>query len=441
MMQAEVKIPAMGEGIVEVTLIKWLVTTGDAVEAEQPLAEIATDKVDSEICSPVKGTVIKLIYHEGEVPAVGEIIAIIETEEETEHSKRKSLSRLSEKQPGAPDQQTLLDVQKPARSIVKKKVASGESVAFLSPFIRHLARQRGISTGELKQIHGTGQGERISKDDINQYILSGRLNKNKKSDSLNDAPEKESVQVNPEMSIAESAAEVEKLPMDHIRKLIADHMVQSKRISPHVTSFAEADVSGIVYWRNRIKDRFFENEHIPLTYTPLFVEAVAKVLKEFPRINVSVEGDSILLKKNINIGIATALHEGALIVPVVKNADRENLRGLAKIIHDRVNRAREKKLLPDEIKGSTFTITNIGQYKSLTGTPIINQPEAAILALGTITKKPWAVKTAEGYGIAIRDIIMLSLTYDHRVIDGALGGSFLNRIVWHLENFDTAREM
>jgi 2-oxoglutarate dehydrogenase E2 component (dihydrolipoamide succinyltransferase) len=437
MARIEVKIPAMGEGIIEVTLLKWLVNTGDIVEAEQPLAEVATDKVNTELFSPVKGSLVKMIYHEGEVPKVGEIIAIIETAEDGLTVGEKSPPLLTTREPGAPDRQSSHEKRIPVPSFSEKKDSPGDSVSFLSPFVRHLARQRGISAAELKQIRGTGSAGRVCKDDIIQYIRTGRLHR----DHNQLIPEKESEQIPSETSPAENTTEVQRVPMDRMRKLIAAHMVQSKRTSPHVTSFAEADVTVMADWRNRVKDRFLAGERIPLTYTPLFVEIVARVLKEFPGINVSVDGDSVLQKKNINIGIATVLKDGNLIVPVIKNADRENLYGLTKIISDLVSRARENRLLPAEITGGTFTITNIGQYKSLTGTPIINQPEAAILAIGAIAKKPWAVKTAAGFGLAIRDIIMLSLTYDHRVIDGALGGSFLSRIIWHLENFDASREL
>jgi 2-oxoglutarate dehydrogenase E2 component (dihydrolipoamide succinyltransferase) len=323
MAQIEVKIPAMGEGIIEVTLLKWLVNTGDIVEAEQPLAEVATDKVNTELFSPVKGSLVKMIYHEGEVPKVGEIIAIIETAEDGLTVGEKSPPLLTTREPGAPDRQSSHEKRIPVPSFSEKKDSPGDSVSFLSPFVRHLARQRGISAAELKQIRGTGSAGRVCKDDIIQYIRTGRLHR----DHNQLIPEKESEQIPSETSPAENTTEVQRVPMDRMRKLIAAHMVQSKRTSPHVTSFAEADVTVMADWRNRVKDRFLAGERIPLTYTPLFVEIVARVLKEFPGINVSVDGDSVLQKKNINIGIATVLKDGNLIVPVIKNADRENLYG------------------------------------------------------------------------------------------------------------------
>jgi 2-oxoglutarate dehydrogenase E2 component (dihydrolipoamide succinyltransferase) len=441
MAQFEVKIPALGEGIIEVTLTRWLVKTGAVVAIDEPLAEIATDKVDSVISSPGKGIIVKMIYHEGEVAKVGETVVIIETgEENTDYKEAFQIP--------ASDNKTLISGHvpfnenkvAPVRQSVEKKI-SEDIPGLYSPLIRHLARQRGLTSDDLALIKGTGQGGKVTKEDLNQYLHleQGRLYSG--SAHTISYPEKKADSETPSEHPDEMPADVEKIPMDRIRKLIATHMVQSKKISPHVTSFAEADVTQLVTWRNQIKERFFKEVQIPLTYTPLFVETVAKVLKQFPKINVSVEGDTILLKKNIHIGIATALHEGNLIVPVIRNADHENLQGLSRAIFDLVSRARDNKLLPAEIKGSTFTITNIGQYKSLTGTPIINQPEAAILAIGAIVKKPWVVKTENGYGIAIRDVLMLSLTYDHRVIDGALGGSFLNQIVEQLENFNTRREI
>jgi len=296
-----------------------------------------------------------------------------------------------------------------------------------------LAKQRGLSAQDLQLVAASGNGGKITREDLNQFIIKGRpLHVNNDHIMQKDiqenepVPSRQDIVLNPEDEIVE---------MDRMRKIIASHMIASKRIAAHVTSFLEADITSLAQWREENKEMFFKRENARLTFTPVFIEAVAKALKEFPRINVTVSGESIILRKGINIGVATALADGNLIVPVIRNADHENLGGLSRKLTDLANRARNGSLLPEEIKGGTFTMTNIGQYNNLTGTPIINQPESAILAFGTILKKPWVVKTSGSYGIAVRDIIMLALTYDHRVIDGALGGSFLSSVARHLENF------
>jgi 2-oxoglutarate dehydrogenase E2 component (dihydrolipoamide succinyltransferase) len=303
-----------------------------------------------------------------------------------------------------------------------------------------LAKQRGLSPDDLRLVRGSGLNGSITKEDITMYMINGRHDKadNKNAKSV----EKKPVSGNGvSVPLPTAGPDDEVVEMDRIRKLIAGNMIRSIQLAPHVTSFREADVTPLMEWRERIKTSFLEREKVKLTFTAMLTEAVALALKEFPRINVSVAGDSIIIRKHIHIGIATALPDGNLIVPVIKNADRQNLGGLARIINDLAHRARNAMLLPGESGGGTFTITNIGQYNSLTGTPVINQPESAILAAGTISKKPWAIKTSDGYGIAVRDIIMLSLTYDHRVIDGALGSGFLDCIARHLENFDVKREL
>lgn len=441
MARIDVKIPALGEGIIEVTITKWLVKAGDLVVAEQPLAEIATDKIDSEILSPGPGTVVKLIYPEGDIPKVNEVIAILETD--IHHVPRDDVKAVPEaiaeprimKQNSEEKKNNFI-----SSGPVKKSLDLKGNLNF-SPFIRYLARQRGISFNELQSVQGTGIEGIITRDDLQQYILSRGPKEDTSHEPANLPRESLPEIQDAEKNASESLMETESIPMDRVRKIIAANMVLSKHTSPHVTSFAEADVTALLEWRNRNKENALSKYGFVLTITPLFIEATAKALQEYPRINVSVEGDNILLKKSINIGIATALPDGNLIVPVVKKADCMNLQGLAARMNDLVNRARSNSLLPAEIKGGTFTVTNIGQYKSLTGTPIINPPESAILAIGAITRKPWAVKISQGYGIALRDIIMLSLTYDHRVIDGALGGNFLSRIAWLLENFNTAREL
>jgi 2-oxoglutarate dehydrogenase E2 component (dihydrolipoamide succinyltransferase) len=425
----EFTLPAMGEGIIEAAITRWHVSQGDRVTVDQPLLEVATDKVDSEIPSPVEGTIIRLVYNEGEIPRVGQVIAIIDTgmEASAEHMEERQVRKVD-----TPEDEIF---REPDIAPVETDTRKPSGADFISPLVRFLAIQRNIPAHELKLIKGTGLDGRITKDDIRYYIIHRKPHE--------DLADQDIPVAEPAPSMQEITPEDgdEVFEMDRMRKLIASHMVRSKKISPHVTSFLEADVTALVDWREQNKSGFFLREQVKLTFTPIFVEAVARALKEFPNINVSLSGEKIIRHKNINIGIATALHDGNLIVPVIRNADRENLGGIARKVADLAERARSNALMPADIRGGTFTITNIGQYNNLTGTPIINQPEAAILAIGTIIKKPWAVRTTQGYGLAVRDISMLSLTYDHRVIDGALGGRFLSRIVSYLENFEISREI
>jgi len=429
----ELTLPAMGEGIIEATITRWLVSQGDRVTLDQSMLEVATDKVDSEIPSPVEGTVIRLVYNQGEIPRVGQVIALIDTgmETSTEQMKESQVRKLDTPEVPPEDEMN----REPEVAAYETDTRGPAGATYISPLVRFLATQRGIPAHELKKIRGTGLEGRITKDDIRHNIIYGK--------PLEDLPDPGISAAGPAPVAQEITPEEgdEVIEMDRMRKLIAIHMVRSKKTSPHVTSFLEADVTALVNWREQNKSGFSRREQVKLTFTPLFVEAVARALKEFPNINVSLSGERIIRHKNINIGIATALPGGNLIVPVIRNADRENLGGIARKVTELAERARNNRLMPAEIMGGTFTITNIGQYNNLTGTPIINQPEAAILAIGTIIKKPWAVRSLHGYGLAVRDISMLSLTYDHRVIDGALGGSFLSRIVWYLEHFDTSREV
>ncbi len=416
MAKFEIQLPALGEGIIEAVITKWLVSEGDHVDVNQAVAEIATDKVDSEIPSPVEGSVVKLAYHEGETAKIGSVIALLKTE--------------SAIQDLLPDDVSDIAVRKPAEDRIKipKPLRKPESQPQVSPLIRHIARQRGLTTEDINGISGTGLNETVTKEDIYDFLIS------KNGNGVEESPASlEEIKAAAPMPAVDEGDEV--IEMSRIRKIIAEHMVRSKQVAPHVTSFAEADITGLVQWRENQKDSFYKREKIKLTYTPVFVQLVAAALKQFPIINSSVHQQSIILKKKINIGIATALPDGNLIVPVIRNADHENLEGLSHKIKDLAERARNNTLRPEEIKGGTFTITNIGSYTSLSGTPIINQPESAILAMGAIVKKPWAVKTSDGYGIAVRDIIMLSLTYDHRIIDGAMAGKFLGNLVQLLEQF------
>ncbi len=440
MAKHEVILPAMGEGIIEATITKWLINEGNLIKEDDPIVEIATDKVDSEIPAPISGILSKILYKEGEIPKVGEVIAIIENDKPTTNTKEPSIYtpdvRDTDISISSSDEQVVAaspllntDNETPNNFTVSK-LGDNE---YYSPFIKNLAKQRKILFDELKQITGTGKNNRITKDDLNTYIKSGRPFNTKYNEELNFEIPKEK-KFEPAFTYDHNQSEI--IHMDRVRKLIADNMSRSKKTAPHVTSFTEADVTNMVTWREKVKKQFIKDEGVNLTYTALITEIVAKVLKEFPKINSSINGDKIIIKKDINIGIATALTDGNLIVSVIKQADKENLQGLAHKLYDLTLRARNNKLQPSEIKGSTFTITNIGQYNSITGTPIINLPEVAILAIGTIKKKPAVVPMQNGLGIGIRDIVVLSLTYDHRIIDGALGGRFLAKVATYLENFD-----
>lgn len=412
----ELRVPALGEGIIEAVITKWLISEGDTIKPDQAAAEIATDKVDSEIPSPVEGTVLKLVYHEGDTAKIGSVIALIKT------NGAEAAVGSEETHPAA-----LIVNQMADEDAVSLKPSQNqeEAKSKIPRLVRHLARQRGLISEDFNRIHGTGSDGEVTAGDIQHYLL----NRN----GFNAPSHKGQNDRTTSVPLLDEGDEM--IEMTRVRKIIAGNMVRSKQTAPHVTSFAEADVTGLVQWRDKQKEFFLKQEKIRLTYTPVFVQFVAAALREFPFINSSIHQQSIILKNKINIGIATALPDGNLIVPVIRNADHEGLEGLAHKIADLAERARNNSLKPDEIKGGTFTITNIGSYTSLTGTPIINQPESAILAIGSIVKKPWAVKTPEGYGISVRDIVMLSLTYDHRIIDGALAGKFLGHIVNQLERF------
>ena len=426
-------LPAMGEGIIEATITRWFVKEGDRVEPDDPLLEVATDKVDSEIPSPVGGIVSRIIYHEGEIPKIGEVLALIDDGKDEkinlQDKKEETTDLPSRAEP------EVINLQKENKRIRKPKPAGTERDALqLTPYIIFLARDRGISLDELKQIPGTGQGGALSKEDLNGYIRNGRPFKETGPEVKNSLGENEDQTVRPEEEVIRAGPGEELIEMSRTRRLIAEHMVRSKRTSPHVTSMVELDVTNVVQWRESKKELFRKKHGIKLTYTPLVIEAAVKALKLYPDVNISVEGNYIIRKKYINIGVATALPDGNLIVPVIKEADTRNFVSLALELNDLAARARENKLQPAEIRGGTFTITNMGQYDNISGTPIINQPEAAILAVGAIKKKPAVVEVDGIQTIGIRDILILSLTYDHRVIDGALGGSFVRSIGEKLVN-------
>jgi 2-oxoglutarate dehydrogenase E2 component (dihydrolipoamide succinyltransferase) len=441
MAQLNITLPAMGEGVIEATINKWLVKEGTKVKEDEPLVEVATDKVDSEVPAPVSGTIISITVKEGSIAKIGEVLAVIENSitpsKEDLKKVDKEVERVRETIQSAKQEKSEIET---LSHEMRSRTPSGK---FISPLVRSIAAREGISYTDLDKTTGTGMDGRITKDDILK-ILDER-NPSKEPVGLPTEPAlseaKETVRV-PEntkkeketLTVSRPAGD-EIIPMDRIRKIIAEHMVMSKRTSPHVTSFIDADVTRMMNWRNSYKDKFLAAEGQKLTITPILIDAVAKALYEFPMVNVSVEGDNIIKKRNINVGMATALPDGNLIVPVIKNANEKSLTGLAKTVNDLAERARKNKLKPDEITGGTFTITNFGSYDNLAGTPIINQPQAAILGTGVVRKTPVVLETADGDVIAIRQIMILSLSYDHRVIDGALAGRFLHKIKDILENY------
>ncbi|WP_256006636.1 dihydrolipoamide acetyltransferase family protein [Pedobacter deserti] len=431
MAQYELLLPKMGESVAEATVIKWAKQPGDAVEVDDIVLEIATDKVDSEVPSPVSGKLVSQLFKEDEVAQVGDIIAIIEIEGEVTSAPVKQEETEDDLPADLP----------PLNDIPGVKAVSER---FYSPLVKSIAAEENISNEELDHIPGSGAEGRLTKDDLLSYIRQRQSsqvqhNKNIQEDIpvLNTSAE---APVRAPVSTLLSAGE-EIIEMDRMRKLIADHMVMSKQTSPHVTSFVEADVTNMVLWREKVKKTFEQREKEKITFTPLFIEAVTKAIKDYPMINVTVNGSQIVRKRDINIGMAAALPSGNLIVPVIKNADQFNLVGLTKSVNDLALRARASKLKPDETQNGTFTLTNIGSFGNVMGTPIINQPQVAILAVGAIKKKPAVLETEFGDVIAIRHMMYLSLSYDHRVVDGALGGSFVRRVADYLENWDIEREI
>jgi 2-oxoglutarate dehydrogenase E2 component (dihydrolipoamide succinyltransferase) len=437
MAKFEIIMPKMGESVIEATIIKWLKNPGDSVEEDDSLAEIATDKVDSEIPSPVEGKLLEIFFQEGDVVAVGKPIAIIEIEGEDDAESDPQ----QEEKPDTSEPKPAITVE-PEPEIVEGDFTSASR--FYSPLVKSIAKKENISIKELETIAGSGKDNRVTKDDILNYLkdkAEGKVPSQTSAEKTASTAETP-VQPKPLATAKVDAPAVvagtgdEIFEMDRMRRLIADHMVMSKQVSPHVTSFIEVDVTNIVNWRNKVKDAFQKKEGQKITFTPIFIQAAAQALREFPNVNASVDGYKVIRRKRINIGMATALPSGNLIVPVIKDADELNMVGMAKRVNDLAGRARANKLEPDEIQGGTFTVTNFGSFDSLTGTPIINQPQVAILGLGAIKKRPVVLETPEGDVIAIRHIMMLSLAYDHRIVDGALGGMYLKKLRDILEGFD-----
>lgn len=448
MAKVELIMPKMGESIMEATILKWVKNVGDTVELDETILEIATDKVDSEIPSPVAGTIIEVLYAEDAVVEVGKAIAIIATQGEEpapSPSVAEKTEAPKEEIPTAAKESKKKEIPFVPEPVVSASSSSktSDSSRFYSPLVKNIAKQENIAIAELDTIQGSGAKGRVTKRDILNYISKGKpAGTNGVANAAPSIPAAPTTSSNGASAKASTSASTissgnnEIVEMDRMRKLIADHMVMSKHTSPHVTSFVEADVTNIVNWRNSIKGEFLKNHGEKITFTPIFIEAVAKSIRDFPMVNVSVDGTKIIVKKDINIGMAAALPSGNLIVPVIKNADQLNLVGITKRVNDLAARARGNKLKPDEIQGGTFTMTNVGTFGNVMGTPIINQPQVAILAVGAIKKKPAVLETEHGDVIAIRQMMFLSLSYDHRVVDGFLGGSFLRRIADYLEGFD-----
>ncbi len=447
MARYELKLPKMGEGVIEATITAWVKDIGDTIEEDETVLEVATDKVDSEVPSEVSGILVKKLYEVNDVVKIGEVVAIIETDQEIEEDDEIAVIE-------NPELAGIVNEEETKKEDNSTTEIVSTEMRFYTPLVKNIAKVEGISQQELDKIQGTGKNGRITKDDILKYVADKKAGKItytvEKQEYKQEEPQTKSEIVQsfqqefstPEPSkiaqpkgfILDNGDEV--IEMDRMRKLIAEHMVNSKRISPHVQSFVEADVTKIVKWRNRIKDEFLKKEGEKITFTPIFIYFIIKAIKDYPMINVQVDGTKIIKKKHINIGMAVALPDGNLIVPVIKDADRLSLTGLTKAVNDLAKRARENKLKPDEITGGTYTVTNIGSFGNIAGTAIINQPQVAIMALGAIRKMPAVIETPDGDMIGIRHKIILSHSYDHRVVDGMLGGLFAKRVAEYLENFN-----
>jgi len=437
MSRFEFKMPKLGESITEAAIITWFKNVGDSIEQDEMLLEVATDKVDSEVPSTVSGVVEEILFKANEVIKIGDTIAIIKTDGKVAQAQSKK-NTTSTKDENKSANKKIKPFYKPQQySVQSDSSPLGRSggASFFSPLIISIAKEHHISFEELARIPATGNDGRLRKSDVFQYIKDGRPYKFVQPSVAQD-PTAYRI---PQPKLDKGTGKIVK--MDRMRQMIADRMVYSKHTSPHVTAYVEADLTDLVQWRNANKTAFQEKYNCKLTFTPLFVEAVAKAVKDFPMINVSVDGENIIVKEHINIGMATALPSGNLIVPVVKDTDKKSLKDLAADVNKLSAKARDNKLDPEDIKGSTFTISNVGTFGSVMGTPIINQPEVAILALGIIKKRPEVIETEKGDEIAIRSMMYLSLSFDHRVVDGYLGGSFLRRVADYLEQFDINRKI
>jgi len=428
MAELKVELPKMGESVAEATITTWLKSVGDQIEEDEPIVEIATDKVDSEVPSPCSGILKEALFNEGDVVQVGAVFAVIESDQNVGTEIVEEKEELSEMEI---ESEILKPLEKEEISDIKLESTSER---FYSPLVKSIAKKESISQDELDKISGSGANGRVTKKDMLSYLE----NKSTKTQPTA-APKSSSPAIIPPSPSPSSSGSDEIIEMDRMRKMIAEHMVHSVHTAPHVTSFVEADVTNLVLWRNKHKKEFEKREGEKLTFTPIFIEAVAKALRDLPMVNSSIDGDKIIVKSNINIGMATALPSGNLIVPVINNADQLNLVGLAKKVNDLALRARNNQLKPDEISGGTYTISNVGTFGNVMGTPIISQPQSAILALGAIRKKPAVIESPTGDMIGIRHMMFLSHSYDHRNIDGALGGQFVRKVADYLENFNLER--
>jgi 2-oxoglutarate dehydrogenase E2 component (dihydrolipoamide succinyltransferase) len=447
MAEIEIRLPKMGESVTEATITNWLKNVGDSVAMDEPLVEVATDKVDNELPSEGAGVLIKILFEKDQVAQVGDVIAILSTD-----GGSSAAPSVKEEAPvvaasAAPAAAVAAPVSTSSETSAIPK--NGTSGKFFSPLVRNIAEKEGISAGELEAISGTGQDGRVTKKDVISYLENRGSAPVAATAATSVATPVAAATSAPVVNAPSTAAFMnvkepivlpnpgdEIIEMDRMRKLIADHMVMSVHVSPHVTSYVEADVTNIVKWREKIKNTFKQREGQNITYTPILIEAIVKAIKDFPMINVSVSGTTIIKRKDINIGMATALPSGNLIVPVIKNADQLNLVGITKAVNGLADSARNNKLKPEDIQGGTYTVTNVGSFGNVMGTPIINQPQVAILALGAIRKVPAVIETPEGDFIGIRHKMFLSHSYDHRVVDGALGGQFVRRVADYLESFD-----
>jgi 2-oxoglutarate dehydrogenase E2 component (dihydrolipoamide succinyltransferase) len=432
MAEIEIRLPKMGESVTEATITNWLKQPGDPVAMDEPLVEVATDKVDNELPSEAAGILIKCLFEKDQVAQVGDVIAIISTDTNAVVAEISAPVIAETPLIVATENNTTVEAIAPTENI--ENFNTGDR--FYSPLVKSIAQKEGLSSSELNSISGTGLEGRVTKKDLISYLENrGAAPKVEVTVAASTPSIPAPSTPKPPMVIASGTDEI--IEMDRMRKLISDHMVMSKHTSPHVTSFVEADVTNIVNWRNKVKKKFFEREGENITFTPIFIQAIAQAIKDFPMINVSVSGTTIIKKKDINIGMATALPSGNLIVPVIKNADQLNLVGLTKAVNLLANNARNNKLKPEDVQGGTYTMTNVGSFGNVMGTPIINQPQVAIMAVGAIRKMPAVIETPEGDFIGIRHRMFLSHSYDHRVVDGALGGQFVRRVADYLENFDT----
>lgn len=451
MAEIEIRLPKMGESVTEATITNWLKNPGDQVALDEPLVEVATDKVDNELPSEAEGILVKQLFQQDEVAQVGDVIAVISTDSnatpDTQDTGSQSANNAEEPVISeAINTEAVVSIEAQS-AVVQNGTASikisknGSKGQFFSPLVRSIAQKEGISQSDLENISGSGADGRVTKKDVLAHLSNGIqvIQETKTIPAQQKAPVSSVPQKTAPVVIPSGEDQI--IEMDRMRRLIADHMVMSKQVSPHVTSYVEADVTNIVNWRNKIKKSYKEREGENITFTPILIEAIVKAIKDFPMVNVSVSGTQIIVKKNINIGMATALPSGNLIVPVIKNADRLSLTGLTQSVNELAVKARENKLKPEDIQGGTYTVTNVGSFGNVMGTPIINQPQVAIMALGAIRKVPAVVETPDGDFIGIRHKMFLSHAYDHRVVDGALGGRFVRKVADYLEEFDINRDI